>query len=151
MNDVRIENQIKFTNILETFVQRFDENLNQVQNSQLRFRWIDAKHEIKRCVVPIDEFIVGATNQAANDKFHYPRSIASLSWINYRVFTFRLLRNCTHCHRASRPIEMFLWLSAAAYLHSANEKQIPKINKIALDMHFDNAMGRHAITLTKYW
>jgi len=52
---IAMENEIKFTNILEAFIQGFYEYLNQVKYSQIGFLLINCKHEEKSCIRAIDD------------------------------------------------------------------------------------------------
>lgn len=59
MNAIWMEDQVKLTNILKAFIECFNKDLNQIQNSKLRFTAVDTKDKIERRVVTIDKLAVG--------------------------------------------------------------------------------------------
>ncbi len=64
MDFVHVENQVELADILEALVQGLDENLDQVQDAELRLARVDAEHEEQGGVVSVDELVVWAANQA---------------------------------------------------------------------------------------
>ena len=57
-----MKDEVKLADILEALVQRLDEDLDQVEDSQFGLRTVDAKHEVEGRVVTVDQPVVGATN-----------------------------------------------------------------------------------------
>ena len=51
---------------LETLVQRLDEDLNQIENSQFALGTVDAEDKVKRRVMPIDQSIIVASDQCSS-------------------------------------------------------------------------------------
>ena len=72
MHFVHVKDQIQLTNIFETSVQNFHENLQlknrlksvsdsylyQIQNTKLRFGRVNAKDEIQGCVVSVNQAVI---------------------------------------------------------------------------------------------
>ena len=63
-----MKDEVEFAHVLEALVERLDQDLNQVEDSQLRLRGIHAEHEVQGGIVPVDELIVGATDQTGAEK-----------------------------------------------------------------------------------
>ena len=59
-----MENEIQLANIFETAIKCFYKNLNQIQDAQFRFGRIDTKDKVEGRVVPVDQLVVGAADQA---------------------------------------------------------------------------------------
>ena len=60
-----MEDEVELAHVLEALVERLDQHLDQVEDSQLGFRGIHAEHEVEGGIVPVDQLIVGATDQTA--------------------------------------------------------------------------------------
>lgn len=52
---LHVKDQIKLADVLEAGIQALNESLNQIQNSELRFRRIDDKDEVESSVVAVDD------------------------------------------------------------------------------------------------
>ncbi len=57
-----MKDEVELANVFETLVQRFYEDLNQIEDSQFGLRAVDAKHEVESRVVTVDQSVVGAAN-----------------------------------------------------------------------------------------
>ena len=51
---VHVEDEIEFADILKALVEGLNEDLDQVQDAQLRLGAVHAKDEIQRCIMTID-------------------------------------------------------------------------------------------------
>ena len=51
---VHVEDEVKFTDIFEAFVQGFNKDLDQVQDSQLGFAGVDTEHKVERGIMTIN-------------------------------------------------------------------------------------------------
>jgi len=63
---INMENQVQLAHVLEASIERFHQNLDQVQDAQLGFRRIDTKHKVERCIVPVDQLVICTTDQTKN-------------------------------------------------------------------------------------
>ena len=57
-----MKDEVELANVFETLVERFHEDLNQIEDSQFGLRAVDAKHEVESRVVTVDQSVVGAAN-----------------------------------------------------------------------------------------
>ena len=64
MHLVHMKDEIELADILEAFVQRFNKDLDQIQDAKLRFARVDAEHKVEGGVVSVDELVVRASDQA---------------------------------------------------------------------------------------
>lgn len=62
-----MENKVQFTDILKTLVQCFNKNLDQIENSKFRLRGINTEDKVQSGIMPVDEFIIRPTDQAATE------------------------------------------------------------------------------------
>lgn len=60
---IYMEYQVQFTYVFKTLVQRFHENLDQVENAKLTLRRVHAKNEIQRSIMSVDQTIILSTNE----------------------------------------------------------------------------------------
>ena len=60
-----MEDQIKFADVLEALVQSLHEDLDEVEDAELRLRAVYAEDEVEGGVVAVDQFVVRASDQTA--------------------------------------------------------------------------------------
>merc|ERR1711941_195825 len=60
MHLVSVEDEVELAHVLERFVERFNEDVNEIEDAQLAFRRVHAKDEVERGVVSVDELGVAA-------------------------------------------------------------------------------------------
>ena len=65
---VHVEDEVELAYVLEALVERLDQHLDEVEDAQLRLGGVHAEHEVERGIVPVDELVVGATDQATRTR-----------------------------------------------------------------------------------
>ena len=55
-NLVRVEDQVQFTYILKDMIERFDKNVDEIKDSQLRLGTVHNENKVKRGIYTINEF-----------------------------------------------------------------------------------------------
>ena len=65
---VEVEDEIELAHVLEAFVQRLHEHLDEVEDAELALAGVDAKDKVESGVVSVDELEVGAADEAENKK-----------------------------------------------------------------------------------
>lgn len=63
MHLVGVKDQVQLAHILKALVQCLNKDLYEIQDAQLRFRRINAKHKIQGRIVSINQLVVGAANE----------------------------------------------------------------------------------------
>jgi hypothetical protein len=58
MNFVAVKNEIELAHGFKALIERFDKDLYQIQNTEIRFLRINCKHKVECGVMPINEFNV---------------------------------------------------------------------------------------------
>ena len=66
-----MKDEVELADTLKAFVQRLDKDLYKVKDAQLTLWAVHAEHKVQGGVVPIDQFVVRATYEAANKKNRY--------------------------------------------------------------------------------
>jgi len=77
-----VKDEVKLANIFETFVERFNKDLNQVEDSKLRLRAVDAEDKVEGSVVPVDQFVVRPADQTEINYW-------TLKWYVYAIVKIR--------------------------------------------------------------
>ena len=55
---VHVEDEIELADVLKALVERLDKHLNEIEDAELGFGGIDAKHKVERGVMSVDQFCV---------------------------------------------------------------------------------------------
>ncbi len=72
---VHVEDEVELAHVLEALVQRLHEHLDEVEDAQLGLGAVHAEDEVEGGVVPVDELVVGSSNQAGKEgKFIFQRN-----------------------------------------------------------------------------
>ena len=64
---VHVEDEVELAHVLEALVQRLHEHLDEVEDAQLGLGAVHAEDEVEGGVVPVDELVVGSSNQAGRE------------------------------------------------------------------------------------
>ena len=65
---VHVEDEVELAHVLEALVQRLHEHLDEVEDAQLGLGAVHAEDEVEGGVVPVDELVVGSSNQAGRER-----------------------------------------------------------------------------------
>ncbi len=111
---VHVEDEVELAHVLEALVQRLHEHLDEVEDAQLGLGAVHAEDEVEGGVVPVDELVVGSSNQAGRERRKMYFFQRNGIWEDGSFLTFPLPGSCRRGPPAWTPAGRSPSRSAAA-------------------------------------